>query len=123
MTETLVLGDLTEDDINDLRERLHDEELIAASGYRDSHDDLRLTAVTPERIIGYQSTGPTVLGKDSEFHDIDIDTVQAVRIKEQKEFDELVVTTSHGQERFMIASQTGVAMSGEIRKLVEDDSG
>lgn len=121
MTETLVLGDLTEDDINDFRSRLHDEELIAASGYRDRHDDLRLTAVTPERVIGYQSTGPNVLGEDSEYHDIDVDDVQAVRIKEQKEFDELIITTSHGQERFMIASQTGVALSGEIRKLVNGD--
>jgi len=121
MTDTLVLGDLTDDDLDELREQLHGEEIIAASGYRDSHGDLRLTAVTTERVLGYRSTGPTVLGQDSEYHDVDIEDVQSVTIKEKKDFDELHVTLPHGPERFMIASQTGVAMSGEIRKLVPED--
>lgn len=120
MTDTLVLGDLTEDDINELKERLHDEELVAVSGYRDRNDDLRLTAVTEHRVIGYQSTGPQVLGDTQTFKDVDLDDILDIKIQEKKAFDEFIITTEHQTHRFMIADQTGVALSGEVRKLIGD---
>lgn len=117
--EPLVLGELETDDVAELEDRLHDEQIIVVSGYRDRQDSLRLTAVTTERVLGYRSTGPQILGETQTFIDIDLDDITEIQIREQEGFDEIEFQTHHGSKRFMVASQTGVAVAGEVRKLVD----
>lgn len=110
-------GEVSQEEFSGLMDMLSDTEEVKLVTGLDTKGGKRLVAVTNLRLICYNSSNTRLLGEKRNYCDISINSIKEINVENRKGFDSMKVVTRRGQEKMMLPKNSGMKVSGTIRKL------